>query len=326
MKDSPKYNLGAVGYLILATLLWSGNYIAGRYLAGAMPALFLNGLRWAISALLWIAIVRTRGIKVPLWREAPLLGTLGFLGMFLFSSLTYLGLHRVSAAQGGMIAGLMPIAILVFSVVLAGERPTLQGWLGVLVAVGGVGFLMSGPVVHGAESVMGELELLCAAIIWGAYTALGRRFRSRMDTLSMTAGAAMWGTLPSLIAGVISLHGATLHFSPTVWIALIYVSTASSIVAYWLWNSGVARIGATRSAPFINLIPIFTVILGLLMLHETISARQVVGGTVILAGATFAGLRPVRLLAHPSHHPPCVVTANCKITNNDKNTSPKMPT
>lgn len=305
MHGSPKYQLGAMGYLVLAALLWSGNYIAGRYLAGAMPALFLNGLRWTIAVPLWIVIVRARGIKIPLWREAPLLATLGFLGMFLFSSLTYLGLHRVSAAQGGMISGLMPITILVFSVVLAGERPTLQGWLGVLVAVGGVGFLMSGSAGHRAESVTGELELLGAAVIWGAYTALGRRFRSRMNALSMTAGAALWGTLPSLIAGVISLRGATLRFTPTVWIALIYVATASSIIAYWLWNSGVARIGAARSAPFINLLPVFTVILGLLMLHESISANQVVGGAITLAGATLAGLRPIRLFSHSVHHPHC---------------------
>ncbi len=297
MKHPAKYALGSGGALVLATLLWSGNYIAGRYLSTAMPALFLNGLRWTISSVLLIVIARARGTKIPLWREAPLLFTLGLLGMFLFSSLTYLGLRTVPAAQAGMISALMPIAILLFSVVLAGERPSLQGWVGVLLAVGGVGMLISGPIIHLAGSSVGELELLGAALFWGAYTALGRRFRTRMDTFSMTAGAAVWGAIPSVIAGIVSLRGATLHFTPTVWIALIYVSTAASILAYWLWNHGVLRLGAARSAPFINLLPVFTVILGVLILHETISARQIVGGSVTLAGAVLAGLPPVRLTA-----------------------------
>ncbi len=291
---SSKSSSGAVYFLVIATVLWSGNYIAGRYLAGAMPALFLNGIRWLISSLVFVLIARVRGVKIPLKQEMSLLFILGLLGMFLFSSLTYLGLRSVPAAQAGMIAGLIPISILIFSVVLVGERPSVQGWLGVLLAVFGVGILVSGQMAQISKPSVGDLELVGAALSWGAYTALGRRYRTRMDTLSMTAGAAIYGTVPSLIAGMISLKGATLHFTPVVWLALIYVSTAASVLAYWVWNQGVLLYGAARSAPYINLLPVFTVILGVLLLHETVSGRQILGGSITLAGAILSSLPTLR--------------------------------
>lgn len=282
----------ALWLLILATLLWSGNYIAGRYLATAMPALFLNGLRWGVSSLAFVLIARVQGVHLPLRREAAALSMLGLLGMFLFSSLTYLGLRSVSAAQAGMVSGLIPVSILLFSTVLAGERPSARSWLGVALAVVGVGVLVSGQVTQPAAPPLGDLELVGAALSWGAYTALTRRYRHRMDTLAMTAGATLFGMVPSGIAGLISLHGAKLHFTPVVWLALVYVSTVASVLAYWAWNKGVQSVGASRSAPFINLLPVFTVALGVLMLHETVSGRQVLGGLITLAGALLSGTQP----------------------------------
>lgn len=292
MRLASKPSSGPLWLLVLATLLWSGNYIAGRYLAHAMPALFLNGLRWVVSSLAFVLIARGQGVKLPLRREAAALSTLGFLGMFLFSSLTYLGLRSISAAQAGMISGLIPVSILLFSTLLAGERPSARSWLGVVLAVFGVGILMSGSVTRLATPSVGDLELVGAALSWGAYTALTRRYRHRMDTLGMTAGATLFGMVPSLIAGLISLRGATLHFTPGAWLALAYVSTVASVLAYWAWNKGVQSVGASRSAPFINLLPVFTVALGVLLLHETITARQVLGGTITLTGALLSGIQP----------------------------------
>ncbi len=46
-----------------------------------------------------------------------------------------------------------------------------------------------------------------------------------------------------------------------------------------------------HSAPFINLLPVFTVILGMLLLHESVSAQEMVGAPVTLIGALLTGLQ-----------------------------------
>ncbi len=278
-------------FLVLANLFWSGNYVAGRFLSTAMPPLLLNGIRWTVSAAILLLLVRARGGRTPLVRHAPLLGLLGLVGMFLFSALTYLGLQQVPAAQAGMISGLIPIFIMLFGAALTGERPTAQGVVGTLLAVVGVLVLMAGKLGHGAISGTGALELLVAAICWGAYTALGRRFKDRMGPLEMTAGAAVFGAIPSIAAGALSLQGATLHMTPVAWLAVAYVSTVASVVAYLAWNSGVAAVGTVRSAPFSNLLPVFTVVLGILLLGERVTLLEALGGALTVVGALLSQTR-----------------------------------
>ncbi len=281
----------AIALMVLANLFWSGNYIAGRLLGPAMPALFLNGVRWGVSAILLLLIVRARGGLVPLRREAGLFTVLGLLGMFLFSALTYLGLQQVPAAQAGMISGLMPVTIMLFGAVLTRERPTLLGWIGTLLAVFGV-LLLVGVQFGNGMPLAGALELLAAAVSWGAYTALGRRAKDRMAPLELTAGAATFGAVPSVLAGLISLHGATLHITLLTMLALAYVCTVASVVAYWAWNQGVAIVGTARSAPLGNLLPVFTVALGIALLGERVTLLEIVGGVVIVAGALLSQIEP----------------------------------
>jgi len=277
--------------LVLATVLWAGNYVAGRALAPVMSAFLLNGIRWTISAILLVVIMRWRGKIIPLrarWRE---FGLLGLVGMFAFSSLNYLGLHTVSATQAGMIAGTMPVAILLMSVLLLHERPAGWAWTGMAVSVAGVAVLVfAGHQSHWTFSV-GDLELISASLAWGLYTVLGKRFGRHMDALTMTAGAAVYGAIPSLLAGLLLPSAHTEPMTTVGWAALLYVSTAASVLAYFAWTAGVERVGASRSAPYINLLPLWTVLLGVWLLGEHVVLLSLFGGALTVIGALLAGRR-----------------------------------
>jgi drug/metabolite transporter (DMT)-like permease len=71
----------------------------------------------------------------------------------------------------------------------------------------------------------------------------------------------------------------------------LYVGTAASVLAYWLWNRGVMTLGAARSAPFINLLPVFTVLLSVVLLHEKVDVGELIGGALTVAGAVLAGIQ-----------------------------------
>ena len=275
--------------LVTATVLWSGNYIAGRVLAPAMSAYLLNGIRWAVSAVLLWVLADVRHVRPPLRRKWKELSLLGFVGMFLFSTLTYLGLHSVPAAQAGMISGSIPIVILLLGVLILRERPARAVWFGVLLSVAGVVILVGadGPTRAGLSG--GDMLLVGAAVAWGLYTVLGKRLCADLDPLAVTAGAAVYGALPSLAAGLWSLAGTPVQMTPVAWLCLLYVSTAASVAAYWLWTSGVHAVGASVAAPFLNLLPVWTVVFGLLLLREHVTPIQGLGGLVTVAGAVWAG-------------------------------------
>jgi drug/metabolite transporter (DMT)-like permease len=279
--------------LVLANLLWSGNYIGGRVLAAAMPALLLNGIRWTVSALILLGVVRLSGRRVPFREEWPRLLLLGLVGMFAFSSLTYLGLHSIGAARAGLISGIIPVAVVFFGALVARDRPSAAAVGGAALAVGGVALLLGGGAraAVAAGTGRGELLILLAALAWGLYTALGRRYADRLDPLVATAGAAVFGAVPSLAAGLAVLPGHPLRMTPPAWAALAYVSTAASVLAYWAWTTGVGAVGPARAAAFINLLPVFTVLLGVVLLHERLGWSALVGGAVIFGGAALAQWR-----------------------------------
>lgn len=276
--------------LVLATLLWSGNFVAGRFLAGAISPFFLNGVRWLISAILLLSIARARSIHIPLIREWKRLFLLGFTGMFGFSALTYLSLEQVTAAQAGMITGFAPVSILLFSMLLIAEKVTKRSWLGISLSVVGVLVLVAGQNSGGALSFsLGDFEVLASTLVWGFYTALNRRYRHYMSPFVMTAGAAIYGAIPSVITGLISLPYYPMHLNLAALWSIAYVSTIASVVAYFVWNQGVHLVGAQVAAPFINLLPVFAVILGMLLLHESIGFVSLIGGFITIFGALIAG-------------------------------------
>lgn len=280
-----------IGLLVLATLLWGGNYICGRYLAPALPATLLNTVRWAISTLLLAGLLRLRHKHIPViaqWKEFAILG---FLGVFAFSTLNYLGLRTISASRAGMISAGIPIAILLFTPVVLKEQIKLKAWIGAIVSIIGVILLFQGKNGVSAEgSAAGDFAIILAALAWGLYTVLGKKYGKQIDPLTMTAGASFYGTLFSAVSCIGTVRPGMIHMTGVAWLCVIYVSTLASVVAYLAWNAGVKMIGAGKAAPYINLLPVWTVIFGVLLLQEQISGTTLIGGAITIIGAVLATL------------------------------------
>jgi len=277
--------------LIVATLLWAGNYICGRFLAPALPATLLNTIRWAISTLILWGLLAFNKKNLPIlskWKEFLVLG---FLGIFAFSTLNYLGLKSISASQAGMISASIPIIILLFTPFLLKENIKTKGWIGAIISIIGVIILVQGKQSNfSANSIMGEIEILLSCIAWALYTVLGKKYGRQIDPLTMTAGAAFYGTLFSAISCIGTIQPDMIHMTKSAWLAIIYVSTLASVVAYFAWNAGVKILGAGRAAPFINLIPVWTVVLGIVLLQEQVSGMTLFGGIIAIFGAILASL------------------------------------
>ncbi len=277
--------------LVVATILWGGNYICGRFLAPALPSTLLNTVRWAISTVILVAIMAISKKRLPLiskWKELLILG---FYGIFAFSTLNYLGLRSISASQAGMISAGIPVAILIFTPFILNEHIKLKAWVGTTVSIIGVIILLlgkQGAASHG--SFIGDMEIVLSCLAWGMYTVLGKRYGKHMDPLTMTAGASFYGTILSAISCIGTVQLDMIHMSANAWLAVLYVSTFASVGAYFAWNAGVKIVGAGKAAPYINLLPVWTVIFGVILLNEQISFITLLGGVITIAGAILASL------------------------------------
>ncbi|WP_243355116.1 DMT family transporter [Bacillus litorisediminis] len=281
-----------IGLLVIATILWAGNYICGRYLGPALPPTFLNTMRWAISTVILIGILFLNKKKLPvfnLWKEFIILG---FTGIFAFSTLTYLALTNISASQAGMISAGIPIAILFFTPIILKEKIGVNAWVGAVISIIGVFLLFQGRLEEGSSpnTLIGNIQVVLACLAWGLYTVLGKRYSKQADSLTLTAGAALFGTVFSAISCIGTVDVESIHMTGTAWLCLLYVSTFASVGAFLAWNVGVKIVGAGKSAPYLNLLPVWTVVFGLLLLNEEMSFLSWVGGTITIIGAVIASI------------------------------------
>lgn len=290
--------LAAVGYLVLANVFWAGNFVAGRALRHDMGPFTVNGVRWLVATALLLGLSRARGEAVPLFREWRPFALLGFFGVFLYSSLTYWGLARVSAGAAGLLSGVIPVAVVLAGLWIAEDKVSPWQWLMVAVSVSGEIILVRATQHGGATSLSGSVALVAAGLCWGIYTAIGRRLRHRYSPLAMVTGAAFWGAIPSVAIGLLATVARPAIVTPGAVGALLYIGAFPSVLSFVLWSGGVNRLGSATAAAYLNLFPVFTVVLAAILLGESVTWTEMAGGLVVVAGAAGSGL--VRGPAQPA--------------------------
>ncbi len=126
--------------------------------------------------------------------------------------------------------------------------------------------------------------MLAAVMVWAAYTLLLRRRPADLSPTVTLAASMSFGAALMLPVAALNLPFAHLVVSPGAVGALAYIVVFPSILAFWLWSQGVARIGPERAGQFVHLMPVFGAILAMAILDEQIVAAQVLGALVVFAG------------------------------------------
>jgi drug/metabolite transporter (DMT)-like permease len=284
--------------MTLPPLLWAGNAVVGRLLAGEVPPLTLNLLRWLLSALIllplaWRALRPWRAIR----ERAGYLFLVGLLGVGAFNSLQYLALVTSSPINVTLVAASMPVWMLAVGALAYGERPTRRQLAGAALGLAGVALVIgrgSWQALLAVRFVPGDLFILVAVIGWAFYSWLLARPPAHMQGANRPpwdwAGFLLVQTLFGLMAasfftaGEQAMGAAPIRWSWGVAAALLYVSLGASIVAYRCWGLGVAEGGPALAAFFNNLTPLFAALLSTLVLGEAPQAYHAVAFVLIVGG------------------------------------------
>jgi drug/metabolite transporter (DMT)-like permease len=293
--------------MTLPPLLWAGNAVVGRLMAGQVPPLTLNFLRWSLTALFLLPLAwRALRPWSRIARRWPYLAALGLLGVGLFNSLQYLAVLSSSPLNVTLVAASMPVWMLAVGALFYGERPRPRQLLGAALGFAGVcvvlgrGSLQKLQAVH---FVAGDLYILVAVIGWAFYSWLLARPPAHMrgvqrpdwDWAGMLLVQALFGLVAAglFTAGEQALGAAPIRWSAGVFAALLYVSLGASIVAYRAWGLGVAQAGPTLAAFFNNLTPLFTALLSALLLGEAPQGYHAAAFALIVGGiAVSSAARP----------------------------------
>ena len=284
--------------LVLTTLFWSGNFVLSRGMHADIPPLALSFWRWALAlaimlAFSWRTFLGQRGI---VYRERRFIIIQGLLGVTGFNSLIYLAVQSNTAVNAVLINSCVPILIALCSLFINKEPLRLRQWAGILVSLSGVVLIIVGGKLGSLVELdfnQGDLLVLCAGLFWALYSVNLKRFPEELHPFSYLLGimiAGVIGILPFYFLELAMGYGLTANL-PTL-TTIVYVAIFPSLLAFIFWNRAVRDIGANRAGVFIHLMPVFSSIMAIMFLGESIELFHLQGISLVFAGiflATYSG-------------------------------------
>mgnify|MGYP001275930934 CR=1 FL=1 len=275
--------------LILATLGWGSNTIAGRLAVGEIYPMMLIFLRWGFVVLL-ITSISGRDM-IAAWevigKKLKWVFLMGGCGLSLFNALFYMAAHTTSAINLGIIQSIMPAMILLGSFFLFGSRINKTQIIGVVLTFLGCIIV----VTKGSLNYLlllsfssGDLLMLVACLFYAGYS-LGLKNRPDVSGIVMMgyfAIAAFMMTIPLVIIEVL-IFGISLPTEQGLGIVL-YIALVPSFLSQIFFMRGVDLVGPSSAGLYANLVPIFSASMAVIILSEAFSIYHLVAMSIVFAG------------------------------------------
>ena len=292
----------ADGLLLLVAIFWGVNFAAVKFGLAEIPPIIFNALRYFIAALIMLVFVMSRGQRLKIERKHVLyLVAIGILGNSGYPLFFIFGLDSTSADNATMIMTTVPIWVALIGTFLGMERLEQRGWLGVGLSVVGIGLVTLGAqeqvdLRFGGASLRGDLIVLAAVLCWSGYTLALRPLTAVYSPDLISALAMTFGIVPMVLFALPSVwQFGWQGISLAAWASLVLTAVFAVGLAYIFWSYGVAHLGSTRTALYLNVVPPIALFFNWLWLGETLTLLQWLGALVALAGVALARRHTVQL-------------------------------
>lgn len=284
--------------LVFATLLWGGNFVIGRAVAGDIPPITFAFLRWLVAFMIFLPIAyhRTKKEWPMLKQHFGAVILLALTGVAAFNTLVYIGLHYTTSINASLMNSTTPIMIYILSFLLLKERLTRFQAIGTLVSLAGVLFIISGGSLDSLLAFSfnkGDLIVIAAVFCWSIYSLLIKKYAGKLpgySTFLVTIAIGALMLLPFTAYELLTTPQ-TIEWSISTISAILYVGIIASIVAFLSWNTGVIALGANKAGIYLNFIPVFAAFFAVIFLNEQLLIAQVVGGIAVIAGVFISTIR-----------------------------------
>jgi drug/metabolite transporter (DMT)-like permease len=310
LTTSPRPDRLTLGAFAAVALIGGGNAIAVKQSVGDLAPFWSAGSRFLAAGLVLVAVVILTRRAFPAGRSlvgALAYGGVGFAGAFGFM---YPALREVPAGTATVFLALVPLLTFGLAVVERQERFRLQGLIGALIAVAGVGLVFADQLSANVPIV--SLVFAIVATLFIAQSAILLKWTPRSDPFGTNAVAML--IAGAMLVGLSLVGGEALSLPaiPATWVSMIYLVVAGSVVMFGLYLFAMRRWTASAVSYVTLLMPLVAVPLAALLLGEAITLAFVAGAVVVLAGVyvgAFLTIRPRRSSA--TALPECLPISDC---------------
>jgi len=273
--------------LVGVMFVWGANVPMLKFIGTHVPPVTVTGIRILMASLTVFLILKLfKILRLPTRREWNyiLIGSLS--NVWLHHLFLNLGLAETSATSGGLILGMGPILTAISAAIFLKYFPSKLQWLGLFLGISGVTIaVLVGST--GLDTNIGDLYIFISILSQVlSYMVVVKAART-LDPRVMTAYMMGVGSIGLIITSLIMEPGGMVEFldaPPLFWLIFLASGLISTAIGHMIYNYAIGKAGATQSAIFMNLNPLFAMILSSLFLGEILTIRHFVGFLLIVAG------------------------------------------
>lgn len=283
---------------LIAVIFWGISFVATKAALGEVSPITLIFLRFAMGAVLLLAIVR----KLPPRDALPQLALMGFLGVFLHQMIQSNALTMTSASHTGWLIGVTPIWSAVLSAFVFRERFGFWKIVGLAGGFCGALLVITRGDFHASllalPSTRGDLLILLSTLNWSVYSVVGHATIKRVGPRVATSGGMLLG-VAMLTPFFIAARGwrEIPKLTAIGWTSVLFLAIGCSALGYLFWYGALEHLEVSRVAALLYLEPLITFVAAMLLLHEKASGVTIVGGLIVLGSVAIAQYAPSRITA-----------------------------
>ncbi len=292
-------NLALFSYLTVC-IVWGSTYLAIKIGVSDMPFLTFAGLRFGIAGALILIFARIRGWQFPQSKQDY--GSIilaGVMLLFISNGLVCWAEQTIDSGLTALLIASVPLFMALIEAVFPKEhRLNWLGWVGLVIGFVGVVFLISPHFSLDSKTLPAVLSVLAASLNW-AIASIYLKRRTVSGAMMPQVGLQMLSAgivflLVASIFGGISMAGASAGGIA----ALLYLLFIGSILAYTAFNYMIKALPAAKAGTYAYINPLVAVVLGALILKESVTIQNLISAVIIIIGVVLvqlAKVKPVQL-------------------------------
>ncbi|NDI35301.1 DMT family transporter [Chengkuizengella sediminis] len=290
-------NLKSYIYLSSAMFIVGSSIVVGKLMVQSIPVFLASGIRFGIASLLLFVILYLfeGGIPKLTKKQFLILFLQSFTGVFLFSICLLYGVQYTSALDSGVITSITPMVIGLLSYILLKEKMNKSVIIAILFAVLGIlviNITSEEGTTKGLLPLWGNFLIFVAVIGESLFTVLGKYLSNKLSPLAISTFVAFFGFILFVPS---SLYEATqFDFSQTTlidWLYVLYFTIFVTVIAFFLWYSGVSKVSGNISGVFTAVIPVSTMFCSYLLLDEQFTLGHVIGMFLVMISTSVISIR-----------------------------------
>ena len=278
---------------ILAASLFGAAVVATRVVVQDFPPLNLAVLRFGQGGLiLFLCLcIGARDLLKIKRRDLPFLILLGVIFFAVFPVTFNIGIRYTEASRGALMIATMPIWSAWLARAAGRERLSPRQGAGILITFLGVGIVLAQRGLHWQDSALalaGDGLMLLTALCGAIYGVLAKRMLSRYSALTVTTYAMLFGTIFLVPAALVEgVPQSLVQMDRNVIILIGFLGIFCGALGFYLWTLALTRLSPTQVAVYANANPLVAIILGVVLLGESLSGAFLAGLGTLVIGVLF---------------------------------------